>query len=455
MISSKNNPNPWADVNLNEADFKTDKGDISNYSFIEFNLNGNTLVISNLYYNTIYIETIEKIRKNNFTQQDFNRLILFFELFTNNLIFLFQKISPKLIDSNDKTFHKILKTIEISFSPLCLEFYFKGQYYFLCAETLYSIYLSLLRKIEEITKFRIHKGVPLHMLGLIYKQTDRIMRMFCQLGTTLYEDRKTGITGTPADALLEEIHKDEIQLFEESYNEVISDNRTNVFKMQKQTPILKDLFPEIRDKMAGFPDYALSYLTIKSQFMKKYLYEKLEYNDIFSSILRVELLIFFTAFIETLLKRVLQRPELLIHALLNEFNDKALDFNCKILGQARNWIPSYDTFLNNHNKEDPDFYQEFCKYILNITISEPTDINYFDITTQEKLKIFQSSMIVWQTRNRFHHELDILLNQTSLAKGIPSTVHYISDINEFNQILNLHMYYTSLILYFAYDKFTP
>lgn len=225
--------------------------------------------------------------------------------------------------------------------------------------------------------------------------------------------------------------------------------------MQKQPPILKDLFSELRDKMAGFPDYALSYLTIKYQFMKKYLYEELSYNDIFSSILRVELLIFFTAFIETLLKKALQRPELLMHALLNEFNDKALDFNCKILGQARDWIPSYDTFLNNHNKEDPDFYQEFCKYILSLTTSEPTDINHFDIISVEKLKIFQSSMIIWQTRNRFHHELDILLNQTTLASGIPSTVYYISVIKEFNQILNLHMYYTSIILYFAYDKFSP
>lgn len=454
-MTSKNNPDAWVDVKLNEADFKTEIGDISNYRFIEFNLNGNTLIISNLYYNAIFLETIEKIRKNTFTQQDFNRLFLFFELFTNNLIFLFQKVSPNLTDRNDATFLKILKTIEICFSPLCLEFYFKGQYYFLCAETFYSIYLSLLRKIEEITKFRIHKGVPLHMLGLIYKQTDRIMRMFCQLGATLDEDRKTGITGTPADALLDEIHRDENQLFEESYNEVKYDNNTNIFNMQKQPPILKDLFPELRDKIAGFPDYALSYLAIKSQFMKKYLYEELGYNDIFSSILRVELLIFFTAFIETLLKKALQRPEFLMHALLNEFNDKALDFNCKILGQARDWIPSYDTFLNNHNKEDSNFYQEFCKYILNLTISEPTDTNHFDITSIEKLKIFQSCMIVWQTRNRFHHELDILLNQTTLTSGIPSTVHYISDIKEFNQILNLHKYYASIILYFAYDKFSP
>lgn len=77
-MSSQNNPDPWADVKLNEADFKTDKGDISNYSFIEFYLNGNTLIISNLYYNAIFLETIEKIRKNIFTQQDFNRLVLFF-----------------------------------------------------------------------------------------------------------------------------------------------------------------------------------------------------------------------------------------------------------------------------------------------------------------------------------------------------------------------------------------
>ena len=126
--------------------------DISNYKFIEFNLdNGISLIISNLSYQSLYPEIVQKIRNNTFSHQDFNRLILFFELFTNNLILLFRKVGKKLIDPNDEKFQKIIKTIEITFSPICLKFYFKGQYYFLCAETFYSIYLSCLRKIEAIT----------------------------------------------------------------------------------------------------------------------------------------------------------------------------------------------------------------------------------------------------------------------------------------------------------------
>lgn len=205
--------------------------------------------------------------------------------------------------------------------------------------------------------------------------------------------------------------------------------------------------------MSDFPDYALMFLTIKYKFMRKYLYEELSYEDIFSSVLRLELLNFFTAFIETFLRKVLQQPPTqLLFKLIDKFTDNAFSFALK-LSTNQQKIPSYYSFMETHSKDDPDFYQEFCDYILNLTTAESTDPSYIDISSDDKLKIFQSSMIIMQTRNSFHHELNIILNQRSVRTGIPQTISYISEITKYNEIFEFHRFYTCLILIYAYNIF--
>lgn len=204
--------------------------------------------------------------------------------------------------------------------------------------------------------------------------------------------------------------------------------------------------------MTDFPVYALTYLTIKYKFMRKYLYEELDYVDVFSSILRMELLNFFTAFIETLLRKVLsQPPTQLLFNLVDLFTNNAFNFPLN-LSTYKQKITSYNAFKTAHNKTDPDFYQEFCNYILNMTITEPTDPTFIDISTDEKLKIFQSSFVIIQTRNSLHHELNIILAQRSVRTGIPITIPYLSDIAKYKSIFELHRFFTCLILIYAYEN---
>ncbi len=345
-----------------------------------------------------------------------------------------------------------MNTLDLVFSSFGLEFYKSGLYYYTYAETLYTIYLSCLREIEKITEIRVHKGVSHHMLSLIYYSSDRVMRMFGQIGSTLIEDRLTGISQTPADNLLDKLEEEQLTFLEEQYNAIIKSSVISHLKLTKPFPTLNNLIEYLKNHVGDFPDYALSYLSMKFKFMRKYLYEELSYVDVFTSILRLELLNFFTAFIETLLRKVLQRPELSLFDLINVFTDIAFYFDLN-LSTNRKMITSYNLFMDTHSKQDPDFYQKYCDYILSLKSTEPTDANYIDITTDEKLKIFQSSMIIIQTRNSFHHELNIILNQRSVRTGIPETIPYISDIKKYNKIFELHRFYTCLILIYAKSKF--
>lgn len=447
---------PWENITINEGSFENqiDAEVIPIFLSIEFqNEYGDLLIIPNLRYHKLYYQLSEKIQKDTFTNQDYHRILLSFEHFTGSLILLFRKIGPKLKIQRDDKFDEIMNTLDLVFSSFGLEFYRNGAYYYLCAETIYILYLSCLRKIEAITGIRIHKGVPHHMLSLIYYETDRVMRVFGQIGSTLIEDRLTGISNTPADSFLNKIEEEHISFFEEQYNIIINDSIVNLLNIKKSIPTLKELIEYLKTNMIDFPDYALTYLTIKYKFMRKYLYEELSYVDVFSSILRMELINFFTAFIETLLRKILQQPQTkLLFSLMDIFIDKAFPFPLK-LSTNRQKIPSYNSFIVSHNKDDPDFYQEFCDYLLSLNITVPTDSNYIDISTDDKLKIFQSSMLIIQTRNSFHHELNIILNQRSVRTGIPITIPYISDITKYNKIFELHQFFTCLILIYAYEKY--
>ncbi len=446
---------PWENIIINEGTIKnqSDGNIISIFLNIEFqNDFGDILIIPNLVFHKIFPQLNEKIQKDTFTNQDFHRLLLSFENFTNNIIFLFRKIGTKLNNQRDEKFDIIINTLDLVFSSFGLEFYRSGGFYYLYAETSYTLYLSCLLKIEKITGIRVHKGVPHHMLSLIYYNSDRVMRMFGQIGSTLIEDRLTGISNTPADNLLNIVEGEQISFFEEQYNLLINSDIVNLLNINKKIPTFKELIDYLKNNMRDFPDYALTYLTIKYKFMKKYLYEELGYVDVFSSVLRLELLNFFTAFIETLLRKVLQQPPTkLLFSLVDLFTDNAFTFPLK-LSNNRQKITSYDSFMIAHNKDDPDFYQEFNNYILNMTITEPTDSNFIDISSNEKLKIFQSSMIIIQTRNSLHHELNIILNQRSVRTGIPITISYLSDIAKYKRIFELHQFGTCLILLYAYEN---
>ena len=447
---------PWENIIFNEGSVNNqiDGNLISIFLNLEFqNEYGDTIFIPNLVFHKMYNQILEKIQKDNFTNQDFHRLYLSIDNFISNLVFLFRKIGPKLNGQRDDKFDKVMNTLDLVFSSFGLEFYRGGGFYYKYAETLYTVYLSCLRRIETITRIRVHKGVPHHMLSLIYYKSDRVMRMFGQIGSTLIEDRLTGISNTPADSFLDIIEGEQISFFEEQYNIIVNNSVINLLNINKPIPTLKVLIEYLKSNMSDFPDYALMFLTIKYKFMRKYLYEELSYEDIFSSVLRLELLNFFTAFIETFLRKVLQQPPTqLLFKLIDKFTDNAFSFALK-LSTNQQKIPSYYSFMETHSKDDPDFYQEFCDYILNLTTAESTDPSYIDISSDDKLKIFQSSMIIMQTRNSFHHELNIILNQRSVRTGIPQTISYISEITKYNEIFEFHRFYTCLILIYAYNIF--
>jgi len=446
---------PWENIIFNEGAFKnqSDGNIILIFLNIEFqNDFGDIIIIPNLVYEKIFLQLSEKIQKDIFTNQDFHRLQLSCENLTTNIIFLFRKIGTKLNNQRDGKFDKIINTIDLVFSSFGLEFYRSGGFYYLYAETLYTLYLSCLREIEKITGIRVHKGVPHQMLSLIYYKSDRVMRMFGQIGSTLIEDRLTGISNTPADNFLDIIEREQILFLEDQYNKIISSNFINLLNKNKPVPTLDVLIEYLKNNMNDFPNYALTFLTTKYNFMRKYLYEELSYVDVFSSILRLELLNFFTAFIETLLRKVLQQPPTqLLFGLMDIFTDNAFIFPLK-LSNNREKITSYNSFMIAHSKGDSDFYQEFSNYILNMIIAEPTDSNFIDISTNEKLKIFQSSMIIIQTRNSLHHELNIILGQRSVRTGIPVTIPYLSDIAKYKRIFELHQFFTCLILLYAYEN---
>lgn len=369
---------------------------------------------------------------------------------------LFTEIGHKIKDVNDLNLQKILKSYEIAFSTIGLNLYAGSSWYIMINEMLYHSYDQCLRDIEELTSLRVHKGVPFQMLGLIYGYTDRPIRMLCQLGMTLKEDRISKLQNTPANDLINKLRENEILFFNKTYQGFLKDQKSNILNISKSLPDLKPLIEYLRKNMITFPEDVLLFITQKYIFLTPYLNEITQFNDIFSSLLRVEFLNLLTAFIETFLKRVLNTDVTLMR-LINSFNKNALTFNCFDLHpqEAKKTIPSYKTFCSLHNETDPDYYNEFCNYILNLTSTESILNNKVDISDPIKLKIFQASMILRESRNRFHHDLNTtsILQQVSIDKNIPNILPYIGEVSKFNSILRLLTYYCCLVLVYAFEQF--
>jgi len=85
-------------------------------------------------------------------------------------------------------FRKLLDTIEVNYSFIGRDLLspekFTGDYdnlriiwYQIIASYIYRSYLSVLVDIQSLTQYDIHKGVPLHMLGIIEYNSERYMEM--------------------------------------------------------------------------------------------------------------------------------------------------------------------------------------------------------------------------------------------------------------------------------------
>ncbi|KKN27460.1 hypothetical protein LCGC14_0864460 [marine sediment metagenome] len=442
----------WNDVEIIEEEIQVNGGKRTFYTKILFDSNE----IINFRFTSLYNEILGKLQLNFFLYNDFSILSSFFSNFTRLNRLLFQKIATEIKDENDPHFQKLLDTIEICFSPIGRRFYDSGSWYLPTTEMIYWNFLQCYRDIEELTGFRVHKGVPFQMLGLIYGKSDRYMRMLSQLGMTLKEDRLSKLKSTPANNLLELLWQNPITFLKDVYDKACIDIiRSNLILIKKKIPDLKDLFLDLRKNIDTFPKEALLFITQKTLFMGPYLVDLHQFDDIFSSLLRLELWMVFTAFVETLLKRILNSNDTLM-SLINTFNSKALDFRCVDLQptKARNNIKSYDAFLKSIKNTDPNYYTKFCDYILSLAVTEPTNTSIIDISSIGKLKIFQASVILRETRNRFHHELNTssILQQASIEDNIPDIIPYLSDVQKFNEIFKLLKYYTSFILIYAYEQ---
>jgi len=445
--------NLWENVEFLEEELDTEQGKQKVYRLIRFNenewINFNFLSIMNEFLLKMQLKTI--------SINDIFALQSIIENLVKSNRKLFTQIGNKLKDINDPHLQKILKSLEIAFSTIGRNLYVSSRWYMLITEMFYKYYVQCLRDIEELTNLRVHKGVPFQMLGLIYGQTDRPIRMICQLGMTLKEDRISKLQNTPANDLLNMLRANEIIFFNDSYHEFLNDQNKGILKVTKSLPDFKNLLEYLKNQMRTFPEDSLLFITQKYIFIRPYLIEIAPFDDIFSSLLRVEFLNLFTAFIETLLKRVLISDNDLMR-LINKFNKKALTFNCFDLHpqEAIITIPSYNNFRSlYHDDRDPNYYNEFCAYILSLTITEPISNNKIDISDPIKLKILQASMILRESRNRFHHDLNTtsILQQVSIDKNIPTILPYISDVPKFNLILKYLSYYCCLILTYAFENF--
>ncbi len=442
----------WTDVRIIEEEIQVNGRKTIIYRQIFFD----SKKIIALNFTPLYSEIIGKLQLNLFLYNDYVNLSSFFDNFTRLNRLLIQKVASSIKDENDTQLQNLLNTIEMCFSPLGRIFYGKAPWYFPTTEMIYRYFLQCLRDIEELTGIRVHKGVPFQMLGLIFGNSDRHVRMLCQLGMTLREDRLSRLKSTPANDLLELLWQNTILFLRDVYDDACVDISGNsLLKIKKTIPSLKDLIMDLRMNMDTFPKDALLFITQKSLFMNPYLIESHQYNDIFSSLLRLELLMIFTVFIESLLKRVLNSNDMLM-ILINNFNSKALNFNCVDLQveKARKNMVSYDHYLNSIKRNDPNYYSEFCNYIFSLKVTEPTNTSKIDIKSQEKLKFFQASMILKETRNRFHHELNTssILQQESIEDKIPIVIPYLGNVDKFNKIFTCLKYYTSFVLIYAFDQ---
>lgn len=92
-----------------------------------------------------------------------------------------------------------------------------------------------------------------------------------------------------------------ILFFNKTYQDFLKDQKSNIVNISKSSPDLIQLIEYLRKNMTTFPEDVLLFITQKYIFLTPYLNEITQFNDIFSSLLRVEFLNLLTAFIETLL----------------------------------------------------------------------------------------------------------------------------------------------------------
>ncbi|MFX1238672.1 MAG: hypothetical protein ACFFAS_08925 [Promethearchaeota archaeon] len=186
----------------------------------------------------------------------------------------------------------------------------------------------------------------------------------------------------------------------------------------------------------------------------EYLLRYDEYEDIFSSLMRMELLVLITAFIETLLKRTINSKDLMMN-LINQFNPTAYPFQIEDLndGILKKSLPSYGNLIARHPKTGFNSYTNHCDFILGLKGIEQYDSTKIDISSPEKLRIFQASLVCVKTRNTFHHDLNIssVDPPLSIRDDIPIPFKYLSKLSEFKKIYDLILFYLCGILKYAFN----
>ena len=457
---------PLNGIKLIEEEVEMDK----KLKIIYKNIKFDSYTIKNFTSTSLFNNFLKKIKDGSFCLNDFQQLNEVFNDFLIKIYRLMRKIKPKIENQENVIFKRILDSIQYNFGPIGrklyeqhIEFFNKTNLiytaYLTYAETIYEKYLKCLYEIEKITGFKVYKGLPQHMLGMINLHSGRYMDVLPRLGMALIENRAYKIESV-ADDFLNFLYFYEMNLFQDIYIEVIKDFSKYPKIIQNLPDNVSKVIIKLESQIINFPENALRYLTLKFMFINRYLNEYYSYKDIFSSFLRLDFLQFFTIFIETLLKRVLNKKinsKDNISELIYEFNKNAFSFNfkCKILkySSLKQIIPSFKLLLNEINKNKPD-YINLCDFILNLTTKEFTIKKDLDISNREKLKIFQSSIILRETRNQFHHELNIssLAKQTSIREGIPKIYSYLREIKKYKKIFDILRYYTCLVFIYAYQK---
>jgi len=430
-----------------------------NIQFVKenYNLEGNHLEvfksiitsefeIVNLTLTDKFQELVKKIEEKSFNFKDHEDLINDLNDFWNKIGRLFEKVKEDLIDFDDSIYRIILNTIRVNFIPLGQMFYENSNrtWYFPEIDYIYYTYFRCLEVIERVTGFKVYKGEPFLKLALLHVNTQNYIKMLPFLGSSLTENRKLGIKAG-ADNLLESIRIMEAFILQKSYVKVR--NELNNHHIFQNIPVnVKDIMDILRSKMDNFPEHALTFLSAKYQFVSLYLLEFYSTEDIFSSLLRLEFLNLLTLFIETLLKSSLNKPNSTIAPLICKFNKVVFGY-CDSLNFRE--IPSY-----NLSESHSNFYTDLCDFIINLKIDTPTN-NKIDITSKDKLKLFQSSVILHKSRNQFHHDLIIssLFKEKSIRNDVPKVFNQLKNPKNYRYILEFILFYLSIILIYNYSVY--
>ena len=396
-------------------------------------------------------DIMQKTEIKEFTFSDYEVLKDIINEFVINIKHLFMTLKNKNINSNDAILQKIMKTVHGNFSTLGLFFFRKGYYYFDVSKMIYHYYYQCLFDIEYQININIGKGVPRFMIGLIYANTEHYMWVLPQLGMTLTEDRKANYRGT-ADKLYRNMYAEEYFFLNEVYEEVKNDFGRYQKMISNLPESIVKLNIRLKEEYPNFPEHVLLFCAQKHRSMRIFNLDFDPYEDIFTCIMRIELLMVLTAFVETILKKILNSNDSL-HSLINDFNDKAFNFKLGQLSNVEQYIPSYTASLGKYIKNSKEYYSAFYDYILNLETDEPTTPD-IDISSIEGLKVFKSSIILWILRNQIHHNLDIssVVDSISIRENVPQVFNFLSDIKKFNQIYKFIRYYICLILIYAYNQ---